>query len=679
MSQKLAQNVPSTQQAVAGLDQAQNYLDNRAQQGGAGAQRTVADINQALNDAKDLVKQKDLGDAVSKLVNDVEVVGQQASQTAKSNAQNLPSAPGAPSVNSEDSTRLSRDAHEAANQIRRAAQLTVTSPAFRRFLWNYYTLFRDTFGPQVDRAVEQRLKEGRKDDLTIKAEQQASQLKQTAQQQGGQARSEAESAKNQASEAARQSGQALKQGDAKTAVTNARDQAQQLTQKAKETWNTQLTPERREELAQRWQNLRREVEQDPNLRQALNDLQATIRRLREDVQPLLNQANQKAGEIKQKAQEASQQAKNAGEQTDTTGLRQVVQDARELVEKFAEGRSLQPLVNALTEWSNALQNDQQLRQWANDIYDWTSATKRDADKINDDQHLQQLNQLIDQGRSFTQGQHRQIAEELLDQSRDYLYAIRNDAATNRLRGSLNNVVQDLFVDSEGRFVVKPDVYNQLAKSLAPSFADVFKDIRIAHVEEHNEDMDFALDNIVIDASDIQPDQLDVTSVADVSLGKKDTGADLRFKISAKGINPSIKNAYFRYERHSFPKLSDFGTLDAALTKDGLSFNVDIEFTANERDRTFKDNDITVSMKGLKLDFQNAKHETLYKIFKPLIVSRVTKQMEQTIKEQIHSFVQQFDEAATNARFKAADTIQQAAGDRIVRGVDNNVGQAPARN
>lgn len=84
-------------------------------------------------------------------------------------------------------------------------------------------------------------------------------------------------------------------------------------------------------------------------------------------------------------------------------------------------------------------------------------------------------------------------------------------------------------------------------------------------------MDFALDNIIIDASDLQPNQFDVTNIADVSLGKEHTGVQLRFRVSVKGCNPVIKHTFFRYERHTFPKLSDFGTLDASLSGDGLSF------------------------------------------------------------------------------------------------------------
>ena len=226
------------------------------------------------------------------------------------------------------------------------------------------------------------------------------------------------------------------------------------------------------------------------------------------------------------------------------------------------------------------------------------------------------------------------------------------------------------------------MYNQLGKALAPSFRDLFNDIRIAHIEEHNDKADFALDNVNIDASDIQPDQVDVTSIADVSVGKQDTSAELRFTISAKGITPKIRNAYFRYEKHTFPKLSDFGQLDAALTGNGLSFNIDVETCLNAKDnyaeRTFRVRDVTVDLKGLKLDFRQAQHETLYKIFKPLIISRLTKQMEQTIRDQLYNYVEELDSSVTDARQRAAQTVEQAAGDRIVRGVDNNVGHTRAR-
>lgn len=697
--------VPTTKQTVNEISKAQDYLDERAQQGGKGAERTITDINQALADAKNLVQEKNLGDAVNKLVNDAAAVGNQAASAARS-AQSGPGAQRAAGagqdaaktaqdavaragLSPEEAQRLSREAHEAANQIRRIAQLTVTSPAFRRVLWNWYALIRDTWGPQIDRAVEQRLKEGRKDDLTKQGEAKAQQLKQSGQQQANEAKNAVQSKKDEVTQAGQKIAQAAKQGDAKSAVAGARDEAQKLSKEAKQQWDQQFPEEKREELVQRWQSLRQELQSDPNLRAAIEDLKATVSRLRDTAQPVVERAQQQAENVKQnlqeKAAEAKQGAKQAANQAASQqqqaepGVSQVAQDARDLLEKFADGQSLQPLINAAKDWANALQNDQKLRKWVDDVQNWVLQTKEDAQKLNNDQHLQQLNDIIDRGRAISQGTHKKIAERLLSDGESFLEALRNDASTQRLQQSLRNVVEDLFVDSNGKFVVKPDVYKQLATALAPSFTDIFKDIRIAHVEEHNDDVDFALDNVVIDASDIQPNQLDVTSIADVSLGKQDTGVDLRFRISAKGINPKIRNAYFRYERHTFPRLSDFGTLDAELTKDGLSFNIDIEFGADTNNsnknvnRTFRANDVTVSLKGLKLDFQNAQHEVLYTLFKPLIVSRVTKQIENTIKEQLYSYVDELDRAATEVRYRVIDAVEQASGGRIVRGVDDNVG------
>lgn len=692
MSQDVAKNIPSTQQAVGGLQQAQNYLDERSKQGGAGAQRTVADINQALQDAKGLVKDKDLGDSVSKLVKDAAAVGQQAKQNAeaakqqlRSDAANASGPLGAAGLSQEEVERLSRDAHEAANQIRRIAQLTATSPSFRNFLWQWYQLVRDTWAPQLDRAVEQRLRENRQDDLSRQGEQKASELREEARQQADQARSEAQSKKEEVSRAAQEIRQAAARGDARTAVAGARDQAQNLTREARQRLDEQLPPERRQELIQRWQDIKQQLQDDPNLRAAVEDLKGALARLRQDAREQLDKANQQVQQLKELGKEKSQDARQASQQADFSALQRVAQDARDLLEKFADGKSLQPLIDAFQEWVRALQNDQELNQWLNDAWSWANETRQDSGKLNDDQHLQKLNNFIDRGRSLSQGRYRQLAETFLRETQDYLCAARNDAATNRLRRSLANVVSDLFFDRTGKFVLKPDVYKQLSDALVPSFRDLFQDIRIAHIEEHNDKADFALDNIQIDASDIQPNQLDVTSVADISIGKQDTSADLRFRISAKGITPKLRNTYFRYEKHTFPRLSDFGSLDAALTGDGLSFRIDVDLCANENEnlqnrqnRMFYARDVQVDMKGLKLDFHNVQHETLYTIFKPLIVSRLTRQMERTIRDQLYNYVDELDRSAWEARSRASQAVDQVAGDRIVHGVDDNVGHVRLR-
>lgn len=653
MSNKLADSIPSTQQAVSQIDQAQNYLDERKRDGGKGAERTVADITEALKNAKQLITEKDLASSVKKLTNDAQIAGEQA-------AKNAPSGVNAKVYVEANTVAIRDDATRAIGQIRRISQLVVTSPSFRRFLWNTFVLIRDTFGPEVDRALEQRLKHGQKDHITRKEQATKNEGQKIGQQK-----------KQEAAQFANKEKETLKQGDVKTAVNRARDKAQDVANEAEQTVKEKIPKERREELARRWESLRDEIQNDPNLQAAVNDLKATLFQLRDDIQPIIEQA-------KEQVQVASEEAKKAGQATKQAAdgpVQKVAADARDLIEKFANGKSLQPLIDSLKKWAQAIQQDQKLRNWANNMYNFIVESVNDANKLKQDQHLDRLNELIDEGTSLTQGKHKRIAESLLDESRDYIEELRNDRATNKLRVSLDKVVQDLFIDSQGRFVVKPDLYVQLKDALIPSVKDLFQDIHIAHVEEHNDDVDFALDNIVIDASDLQPNQFDVTNIADLSLGKEHTGLQLRFRVSVKGCNPVIRNAFFRYERHTFPKLSDFGSLDASLSGDGLSFNLDVEYVANadEDERNFRCNDVTVSMKNLSLTFRNAQHETLYTLFKPLVVSKVTKQMEQTIREQLYYFVDQLDDAAKEARYRAADAIDQAIGDRISRGVNDNVG------
>jgi len=686
--------VPSTRDIASNLEKGEKFLQERKndQVTSEGGSRLVDDLTQAVRDAKVFVEDKNIGDAARNIVDH----GKSAAEK-----QNRPQVSAA-TVKREE---LYNDASDVAGQLRRLAQLTASSPSFRNFLWDFYQLARDTFGPQIDDTVTRKI--GQTDSGFQPSSQQgqdASALRATSQQQATGLNSNPVTSLPSGSAAPRdpdsvptiaeltyKQPQPSQQGnldlqhpsqgikDARGKVTEARDKVV----------NT-LPKEQRDQLRQRWQRLIDDVKEDGRLQQAVVDLRNTLFSLRDKYQPVL-QENKAA--VKEAAHQQRDQAEEARED-----ITVVQNETKTLIEKLASGKSLDPLLQVVADWVHATRDDVQLRQWLDDLYQFLNVSVQQPQKLQDDRHIEQLDDFIARGQNiFQSGRHKQRGEQLLTESRDYIRAINEDPATNRLRSSLDRVIQDLFVDNQGRFVAKPDVYVELARVARPILNELLANIHVPHVEERNDDMHIYLSNITLDGNELLPDQFDVKNVADVHVGKESKeNAELHtdFKISSKGSTCAVKDVYFYYKKFSFPRMSDSGRVDVELARDGLSFDIDVELRADgkgfsnigrpsagsprfdRRDRdtkehsTFRVKRCKVNIDKLKLNFRDAKHETLYKLAKPFVVSKVNKEMSHAVEDQLYRFVYELDKAAARARIRSANALNNSAlGDRVIRGVD----------
>lgn len=726
VSDRIPSNVPSTREMVSNLKKGERILEHRKHDTtNAAGDRLIDDLTQVVKDTVNLVEEKNLGDSTRNIIDHSKSMTSKV-DTPNINSNNIP-----------NKDVVARDVSNVASQLRRVTQLMITSPAFRGFLWEFYQLSRDTFGPQIDQVVGEKLgveeQTDRRFDETPTYGQEI---------RSGQFSATPLSNRNQLNDqfsrnqsymgSAREVGQMQQSGFAQPQLSSqlayqeefapllqptgltgeqryselnpyandqygARNQGERFREPAvpqvaddiKHAKNqvldvkNKVPREKREQLARRWRAMFDEIKEDSRIQEAVRDMKQTLVYLRDKYQPIVQ-------EHKEKVLDA---AVTSAERQDEEDVNIVLDESKGLLERFAGGKSLDALINVVNEWYTTIRNDEQLREWLDEFYDYLDTTVHTPETLQDDRHIDKLDDFLLRGQDIFQGRHSELSRRLLDETNDFLYALINDEATLRLRTSVQRVIKDLFLDSEGRFVLKPDLYVQLRKAFMPIVREQLANIGVSHIEEHNDEIDFSLSNIIIDANDISPDQFDIKNVAEIAVGKgaKD-GAELHmeFRISAKGATCTVRDVNFYYKKHTFPKLKDSGILDASLTRNGLSFDIDVDFDTDatglrnlgrrdaavrnhRRDRDhsmFRVKSCRVDIDKLNLNFREAKHETLYKICKPIIVSKATKAMSHAIEEQLRHIVDELDRAAIQARDQTLATLEKTGvNDRVIRGTE----------
>lgn len=689
--------VPTTHQLVSNLEKGERVLKERKKDtSNVCSDRLVDDLAQVMEDTVNFVQKTDLGDSTRKII-DQSKLATNTTELPNLNRQGIP--------NKRD---ITGDVSDAASQLRRVGQLMVTSPAFRSFLWDFYQLSRDLFGPQIDQVVEKKL---RVQDSEYDAAQKYGQVHQSAQflpastaaplhiseyphMQYRQLPSEPTKTLSEQSDVipirfhdaqsynhqfglSQQSknfdefGQSPpyhRSGSSLTATTQSSgiERQWQPTTDAITT-GTMVSNEKRKQLVDRWREMFDNIKQDSHIQEAIRDMKQTFFFVKEKYWPIVQEQKEK---VKDAAITNTERAEDGDE------LNVVLDELKGLLERFAGGKSLDPLIIVVNEWYTAIHKDKEFGEWFKELDEYLdTAVSTPAT----------LDNFIFRGQNILQGLHRDLSQRFLDEMHNFLYAFINDEVASRLRASIQNVITDLFLDTEGRFVIKPDVYAQFAKALMPILSHQLSKIQICRVEEHNNEIEFTLNNIVLDANDLRPEQFDVKNITGVSVGTEAReGAELHveFRISARGTTCSVQNAHFYYRKHTFPKIKDSGILDAAIAGNGLSYDIDVAFFAdaigmknigrrNHHDRhhsIFKIKDCRVDVDKLKMKFRDANHDILYKVFKPIIVAKATKEIARAIENHLRYFIKELDKASIQARDQALRTLDKTgASDRILRG------------
>jgi len=173
-----------------------------------------------------------------------------------------------------------------------------------------------------------------------------------------------------------------------------------------------------------------------------------------------------------------------GESTDQTSLQKAQKNAKELVENFANHKSLDPLINALRELGKNIQADEELRSYFKELKEFVLSSLRDPQFVQETDYVQHGSRLIDRGRYLLLEKYSDLSNRISDEAISFNEALQNDRTTAQWTHDFENLIRDVFLDEKGQPTLKFELIRDFGKIL-PVIADKLKYLPLPRIEKYD--------------------------------------------------------------------------------------------------------------------------------------------------------------------------------------------------
>ncbi|KAI9226017.1 MAG: hypothetical protein DHS80DRAFT_33134 [Piptocephalis tieghemiana] len=398
--------------------------------------------------------------------------------------------------------------------------------------------------------------------------------------------------------------------------------------------DVKLTQEQKDRLFERFKHLLQAMQSNTDYQHAISNLI-----------DLLSHLASRTGSA---AQRINTQALSTHEQSST---QRAEENARQLLENFAGGRSLEPLLESIADIKAVIRDDSEARNWLKEVKNLIRSSAREPTILDDPNYREKSSQLMDTGRELFGDRYQPHARELSNQTSAFLQGFAEDPLNKAFTRDAKKLVRDVFINEEGNPTLKPELVQDVA-TLMVRLVSKLKYIPMPRMEILDKDTDLVLDDLVLYADDIIPDQLQFRTATAMDIhhpGGKGPAVSHQAGVTTSTavrviidrIKVETKDAAFYVNHKTTPRIANRGLVDFDMNQ-GRGVRIDMIMSmatkASDGSRYIGIDKIKVDISGLRLKFHGTGHDSMYQFFSPIINSMASKQikkaMENLIRDQL---------------------------------------------
>lgn len=418
-----------------------------------------------------------------------------------------------------------------------------------------------------------------------------------------------------------------------------------------------------------------------------NRFMAIVRQIseRERTKKVFNGFFEMFSLLKDQAQETSEELKSSVQETteklqESKHLNRALCLAQEVFEQFTGSKSLDPLINRFKALGDLLANDRETNRYFIEVRNYMRKIFDNPDLLNDDQFIEKGKRLIRRGREIN---NRKIYVELNGISRELnriIDNVQNDPLTLKLKESMQKLVSDLVLDSDGNITWKPEVMEQLRLILVSSIVERMKiPLPTIHVEDEN--IEYTLSGLILSLKHLLPEKIgiesrgkavfDLSEVTDPAV----SGAGHALRITLQNINVYMPDAYLWFKRKTFPRLEDEGKAHIEIGGRGLDIVVILR-TFLRSDNLFAVTKVDCNIHNLEFSLSDTSHDFLYNTLIRMFSGTVKNDIESSIENNIKDTLEQMNSMLRVQVAKARELSAASITDTVKQGIStSSVGEA----
>ena len=329
---------------------------------------------------------------------------------------------------------------------------------------------------------------------------------------------------------------------------------------------------------------------------------------------------------------------------------------RLLLERFANGKSMDGMQNALDQIYTDSRNDQELRRWFTRLNEYAHRALLEPGWILDDESTHEANELQQSGKYFFTDKYRGHQQRLFDEIQLWFQAMGDDPLNIRLGDDFKRLTKDLLFNSEGNLTFKPKLLNDIRNVILPTVISQVGYVPIPRAEYSDDKIDLVIENLVLSGPNLFPNVVEIEANNHFKfspypgINRTMDNHHHRFRLGLSQIQADIRDVNFAFRRKSgWPKLSDHGLADVVIAGQGISVDVGLESVENRRDSVFRVNHVNVKMDTLKFSIRDSKHDLLYKFVKTVATGTIKKAITVAVQSAMRKALEQVDDQLVQVR------------------------------
>lgn len=331
--------------------------------------------------------------------------------------------------------------------------------------------------------------------------------------------------------------------------------------------------------------------------------------------------------------------------TSDDNLQLAMSELRTLLERFADGVSLDIIGNAMRQLYEDSRNDEGLRNWFSEVNSFARDSLMQPGYVLEDACNDRANQLRDTGRQYYDDKYKNHFNNLFNSAGDWFTAWGNDPLNRRFGQDWARLTKDLLFDSEGSLKFKPELWTDIRKTILPSLIDNVGYIPIPRIEYTDDSLDLVLENLALSGRNVFPNLISAEAHNYIKFSPYNNISDEQhhdFTLTLGQIQADLRDVAFYYHKKTgTPKISDSGIADVLLGGTGLTITARL-VTAHDPSSVFAVKDVQVKVDTLKFAVRDSKHDTLYKTLAPLASGLVKRQLQKAIGGAVQTALEYID-------------------------------------
>ncbi|KAI8393277.1 uncharacterized protein BYT42DRAFT_680 [Radiomyces spectabilis] len=413
----------------------------------------------------------------------------------------------------------------------------------------------------------------------------------------------------------------------------ARQRAEEHKQSAKQYAREKFPEEKQEQIINRLKKTLRDIQSHPEYEDAINTL---IR--------LFKSWGNRAVEVAQNAADhANTQVSDVREDDHWS---KVEIEVKTILEDWAQGQSLNPLVENVKQVMQDIKEDEKLRDYIQEWTDYIHRLLKETGYVDEEASTKDGEKLVEKGRQVVKERYRGHVNQLIDHARSYTNAMAEDPISKDINSVFKAIHQDLWFDQEGNPAFKPQLLNDMRLTLLPAMIEQIKYIPIPRIEYADKQFDVVVENVILSGDSLLPNMCEVKLENFSRFSPKSDVEPINrqiVNITMKNIQAELDDVVFYYKKKTgFPRMSDRGV--AAMEIGGKGIDVTLKLhTTDDPKHVLKVVVCKAHVSNLKFKVKDSKHDLLYKTIHPMVIGIVRKQMAKAIELKILDMIDTIDQ------------------------------------